>query len=712
MLISSDYAALNRDLHASRPDYGTSGVRWAETVSALAEELRAASILDYGCGKQTLAAALPGLKLVGYDPALPGLDSPPEPADLVVCTDVLEHVEPDCIDDVLDDLCRVTSKLALVTVATRPAVKTLSDGRNAHLTVKPFSWWREGFLTRFDLVEVVETEGFEFCLLLKALHADLDISTRFLTGRSISLAIPSVREQGGGIGVGINERMEVVHEGQRITFCTPNAMTRWRVRSLYEKEPDTIRWLQNIPQGSVFLDVGANVGMYSIFAASVRRAKVFSFEPESQNFALLNQNIEANSLSGRVIAYPLALSDEMALRPLYLSDFSPGGSCHSFGEKVGFDLRPRAEAFSQGSFAVTIDHLVASGSMPCPDYMKVDVDGFEHKVLQGARKTLADPRLRGILIELNTNLDEHQAVIQELTNLGFAHDPAQARAALRTSGIFKGVGEFIFHRSETPAAFDFERGFTVRPPRSRDEWRVLQHIQERMANAHMETDPFPYLVVDNIFPEDYYRRMLENFPSPEVMRPLHESGRVAPGAYEERHALLFNEEEISKLSMESAKFWRSLAHWMYSDPFANLFISRFAQELFPRLARILQADGKLAVKGDALLVQDHTRYAIGPHTDAPHRLVTFLFYLPTDDSMRDIGTSIYRPKDPDFTCWGGPHHSFDHFEKVRTVEFLPNRLLVFPKTERSFHGVEKIERKEIERRLLINNVRVLNEVRH
>lgn len=711
MLISASYAQLNQQLHETRPDYGTSGRRWAELIKALAGQVQAASVLDYGCGKQTLSAALPGLDIRPYDPAIPGLDRPPEPADLVVCTDVLEHVEPNCVEDVLDDLCRVTLKVAFVTVATRPAAKTLADGRNAHLTVKPLSWWREHFLSRFDLLEVAQVEGFEFCLLLRALHADLDTLPPMLAQNQAPthpLSAPGKKD----VEAPAVRQLALMHDGARMLFHTPNAMTQWRVRSFHEKEPDTVRWLQQMPAGCTFLDIGANVGMYSIFAAVVRKARVFAFEPESLNFALLNQNIEANGLSGQVTGYPLALSNEIALRPLYLSSLSQGGSCHSFGEKVGFDLKPRAEAFAQGSFAVTVDHLVESGAMPCPQFMKVDVDGLEHKVLEGARKTLANPALQELLVELNTNLPEHQAAIDELRRLGFSHDPAQAQSALRTSGAFKGVGEFIFRRSSGQGGFDFGRRFSIRPPRTGEEWRVLRHVQERIASATLEVDPFPYVVVDDVFPEDYYQHMLALFPSPRHMRPLHETGRVGRGAYEERHAVLFEDDDFARLTPETASFWRSLARWMYSDPFANSFISRFADALLPRMDRILGADGKLAVKGDALLVQDHTRYAIGPHTDAPHRLVTFLFYLPSDDSMREFGTSIYRPKDPAFTCWGGPHHPFDLFERVRTVEYLPNRLLAFPKTERSFHGVERIEREQVQRRLLINNVKVLNEVNH
>lgn len=708
MLISTEYAKLNQQLHEARPDYGAGGHRWAVLVNTLGSLVDAASILDYGCGKGTLSTALPDLNIRSYDPAIPGLNKSPEPADLVVCTDVLEHVELECVENVLDDLCRVTQKLALLTVATRPAVKTLADGRNAHVTVRPFSWWRQRLLSRFDILEFQEDEGFEFCLILKALHADIADLPSVLTSKrdvgSDPLALGNIR------GSGQKPLLtELVEDGIRMVFHTPNSMTRWRVQSFNDKEPHTVKWLKKIPQGSIFLDVGANVGMYSIFAAAVRKAQVYAFEPESQNFALLNQNIQSNGLSGKIIGYPLAISNEIALRPLYLSEFSQGGSCHSFGEKVGFDLKPRLETFTQGSSSATIDHLVDSGSIPCPHFIKVDVDGFEHKVLDGARKTLTNPLLRELLVELNTNLPEHLRIIESLKQSGFSHDPAQAASALRTSGSFKGVGEFIFRRIAAEKSFDFGRTFSIHPPRNADEWRVLQHVLKRIDRAPLVDDPFPHIVVDDIFPEDYYARMLESFPAPDQMKPLHETGRVAKGAYEERHALLFEDGDFARLDSDIAKFWSSLGRWMYSDAFANAFVSKFADALMSRLDKILQAEGRLVVKGDALLVQDHTRYAIGPHTDAPHRLVTFLFYLPTDASMRDLGTSIYRPKDPAFTCRGGPHHPFDRFDKVKTIEYLPNRLLAFPKTERSFHGVEQIHKPDVRRRLLINNVRILNE---
>lgn len=706
MLISEEYARLNARLHSDRPDYGTSGQRWAPVVAALADRVSAGQILDYGCGKQTLAASLPGYKVIGYDPAIPALSSQPQCADVVVCTDVLEHVEPDCIDDVLDDLCRVTGKAALVTVATRPAVKTLADGRNAHLTIQPFSWWREHFLSRFDLVDVVEEEGSEFTLILSALHAEAVELTGFRLPRPEARTKQVSTQPMAQASIGV-----IKVDGRAMRFHTPNRMTQWRVESLFTKEPHTVAWLQEMQSGEVLVDIGANVGMYSIFAAVVRGVKVVAFEPESQNYALLNSNIALNQLSGTVTAYPLALSDRSGADALYLSEFSAGGSCHSFGEQVGFDLKPRGSAFSQGAFSVPLDQLVSTGAVPVPDHIKLDVDGFEHKVLAGAAQTLRDPKVKTVLVELNTHLVEHQGAIRLLEQLGFNYDPAQAKGALRSSGAFEGVGEFIFRRQPVSATkIKLHQESTVSLPRTSRSRQVLHHVLGRLAQAEVTRAPFPHTVIDRILPDDYYADVLRHFPALASMRSLGETGRVGKGTYKERMVTLFTEEDFARLTPEQSDFWRGFADWMYSDTFLNAFVDKFQPALEPRIAHIQAAEGQLKVRGDALLVNDQTNYAIGPHTDAPHRLVTFLFYMPPDESMRDLGTSLYVPKEAGFTCWGGPHYPHERFNHVGRVDFLPNRLVAFPKTEHSFHGLEKIEREDVSRTLLINNIRVMNRV--
>lgn len=143
MLITPRYAALNAELHARVPTYGTGGHRWAKYVTALARKAGATSVLDYGAGKCSLAAALSdsGLLVSNYDPGVPGLEARPVPADIVVCGDVLEHVEEECIRWVLADIVSLARKAVVLSISCRVGNKTLADGRPAHILVRPKAWW-------------------------------------------------------------------------------------------------------------------------------------------------------------------------------------------------------------------------------------------------------------------------------------------------------------------------------------------------------------------------------------------------------------------------------------------------------------------------------------------------------------------------------------------------------------------------------------------
>src|SRR6187402_2868658 len=128
MKITPGYLEQNRKLHEGGY-YGLRGSRWAPTVLNVCNVAGSRDVLDYGCGQRTLERDL-GFPIRNYDPCIPGLDAPPEPADVVACTDVLEHIEPECLDEVLDDLKRVTRGIGFFVIAHHPAKKTLPDGRN------------------------------------------------------------------------------------------------------------------------------------------------------------------------------------------------------------------------------------------------------------------------------------------------------------------------------------------------------------------------------------------------------------------------------------------------------------------------------------------------------------------------------------------------------------------------------------------------------
>lgn len=159
-LISGNYAALNAELHERSDGYGSSaGKRWAGTVDALIEQYGCKSVIDYGCGKGTLKPALQdlrsGLTIREYDPAISARSRVPRaPADMVVCLDVLEHVEEEKVPAVIEHLASLTKEVLFATVCTRPASehKLLADGTNPHATIKPLSWWVRRLEKRFDVV--------------------------------------------------------------------------------------------------------------------------------------------------------------------------------------------------------------------------------------------------------------------------------------------------------------------------------------------------------------------------------------------------------------------------------------------------------------------------------------------------------------------------------------------------------------------------------
>jgi 2-polyprenyl-3-methyl-5-hydroxy-6-metoxy-1,4-benzoquinol methylase len=139
----------------------------------LCDEYGTKDVLDYGCGKRTLETAL-GFEIANYDPCIPGLDSPPKAHDIVVCTDVLEHIEPECLDAVLSDIRRCTKRVAFLLIATRPAKKFLADGRNAHLIQKDEKWWSERLAQAgFEITKMANGKG-EFGVICRdALYVEL-----------------------------------------------------------------------------------------------------------------------------------------------------------------------------------------------------------------------------------------------------------------------------------------------------------------------------------------------------------------------------------------------------------------------------------------------------------------------------------------------------------------------------------------------------------
>lgn len=160
--ISEAYRAEQQALHQN-PNYGVASLGFAPTVKQLFERTKAKSISDYGAGKCNLRrglneAGLADFEYFPYDPAFPeyGL---PTPADLVTCIDVLEHIEEPFLDNVLNDLQVIVRRVGFFSIHSGPAIKVLSDGRNAHLIQQPSSWWLPKLCERFEIAHLQRAPG-------------------------------------------------------------------------------------------------------------------------------------------------------------------------------------------------------------------------------------------------------------------------------------------------------------------------------------------------------------------------------------------------------------------------------------------------------------------------------------------------------------------------------------------------------------------------
>lgn len=171
LLITPEYAALQKQMHDSKEHYGTSGTNYADSVFMIACKMSKGmdhvDILDYGCGKGSFKKAIienyhifaHALKIHEYDPNITGKDAPPLPADIVVCTDVLEHVEPQCTQATLRHIASLAKQVAVIGVCVKPATKSLPDGRNAHINIRQHDWWYRNIKKYFKISDYKEMEN-------------------------------------------------------------------------------------------------------------------------------------------------------------------------------------------------------------------------------------------------------------------------------------------------------------------------------------------------------------------------------------------------------------------------------------------------------------------------------------------------------------------------------------------------------------------------
>ena len=212
-------------------------------------------------------------------------------------------------------------------------------------------------------------------------------------------------------------------DNKQVSFFCPSSTTLYRVESLYTKEPETLNWLKNFKEFNGkkinFWDIGANIGIYSIYAAiKFKNIEIICFEPSTSNTRTLSRNISINNLYDKIKIFPLALSDKENIISFFNeTKFGEGSSISSFNsqlDEVGNLLDKERIKNQYNIFGTSIDYLLMNTILDCPNYIKIDVDGIEHLILNGAKLLLSNNNLRELSIEMNPDYTQQYNDINKI----------------------------------------------------------------------------------------------------------------------------------------------------------------------------------------------------------------------------------------------------------------------------------------------------------
>ena len=236
-----------------------------------------------------------------------------------------------------------------------------------------------------------------------------DLIIKFFFGRSFLIWFPEFISNYQNIG--------------KMKFYIPNRLIDWRIKTFHTKEQETLEWIDSFDEGSCFWDIGANIGLYSIYSASkLNKIKVFSFEPSTSNLRVLSRNISINSFQDKISVLPFALSDKKGIHISSLKEnvFVEGGAENAFS--VNFNWK--GEMFNSNNeyntVGTSIDYLVSNNYIDTPNYIKIDVDGIEHLILKGGIETLKSKKIKSISVEINDDFNlQNNECIKILESCGF-----------------------------------------------------------------------------------------------------------------------------------------------------------------------------------------------------------------------------------------------------------------------------------------------------
>ena len=234
---------------------------------------------------------------------------------------------------------------------------------------------------------------------------------------------------------------------------------------------------------------------------------------------------------------------------------------------------------------------------------------------------------------------------------------------------------------------------------------LIDELRKTMAyleSVPVVTEPFEHFLLQRPFSENLYRTLLHHLPADDA----YDWGKGQVATEHQRGCFYLNPCYLRRLPPAKRSTWEQVRHWVLSGDFVSVLLNKYRQSISRRFS--VEPRGSILL-GEVKLIRDKCGYALQPHTDRPNRVTTIMFYLPQNFELEDCGTAIYRPHNVGQRCSGFKRHSYDDFELLSKASFVPNSGLCFLKSDRSFHGVEPIERAGTRRDFATFSIRCVKE---
>jgi len=454
----------------------------------------------------------------------------------------------------------------------------------------------------------------------------------------------------------------------------------WRYDTLLEKEPETIEWIDTFAPGETLWDIGANVGIYSMYAG-VKGIRTIAFEPHFANYQQLCVTIAVNGLQDVVMPLCLALAEKKSVSAIHLASLEIGTSMSNFGEALDFRGNAFKPAFRQGMIGYDLDSFVEDFGVEIPDHIKIDVDGIELAIVTGAQKTLANPKVQSVSIELiETDIAQVEAVteIMERAGLHFIHK--KQNIAFSTADTTD-VLNFLYHRDPAALAARLEEtGGAAAPaaiveedgdvPVTTDE--LVARIVQRIRGAEIDTVPSPNIFMEDMLPAHVYRELLARLPGDSALDPIIHPDAITADGKRTRYLLDLTAESLERLEVEDRPFWEAMIAVFTAPEITQAIIEKYEPTLRARFG-----DAMPELVAVPILYRDFPGYRIGIHHDTPRKIATMQFYLPEDESQLHLGTTFHR-------------RTGNSFQRHKTNAFAPNSAYSFVRSEESWHSVDEL----------------------